>query len=73
MTLLGSRNATAVDFSRVMTAIRDGHVPTERLVTHRTSLADAVTNIPVWATQKQGLIKALVTLDDEGSRPLRAA
>jgi 2-desacetyl-2-hydroxyethyl bacteriochlorophyllide A dehydrogenase len=63
MSLLGSRNATAVDFERVMTSIRGGLVPTDRLVTHRTTLQAAVTNIPIWATQKHGLIKALITLD----------
>ncbi len=64
MTLFASRNATSADFEQVMAAIRDGAVPVERLVTHRTSLADAVTNIPVWATQKAGLIKALVEIGD---------
>src|SRR5205085_8483144 len=58
MTLLGSRNATAEDFERVIGAIRDGGVPTGRLITHRTRLADAARDIPVWATQKTGLIKA---------------
>lgn len=64
MTLLGSRNATAIDFERVMAGIRDGKVPTDRLITHRTSLIDAVSNIPLWATEKRGLIKALVSLDE---------
>ncbi|MEP7240707.1 MAG: zinc-binding dehydrogenase, partial [Devosia sp.] len=64
MTLFGSRNATSVDFERVIGAIRDKLVPIDRIITHRTSLADAATNIPIWATQKHGLIKALVTLGD---------
>ena len=63
MTLLGSRNATNEDFERVIGAIRDGDVPVDRLITHRTSLADAVHNIPIWATQKMGLIKALIEID----------
>jgi 2-desacetyl-2-hydroxyethyl bacteriochlorophyllide A dehydrogenase len=63
MTLYGSRNATSEDFKRVIAAIRGGDVPVDRLVTHRTSLAEAVRNIPVWATQKTGLIKALVEFD----------
>ena len=41
MTLLGSRNATLEDFERVIAAIRDGSVPVERLITHRTDLARA--------------------------------
>ena len=62
MTLLASRNATNEDFERVIAAIRNGDVPIDRLITHRTSLANAVRDIPVWATQKTGLIKALVEI-----------
>jgi threonine dehydrogenase-like Zn-dependent dehydrogenase len=64
MTLLGSRNATNDDFQRVIEAIRVGQVPVGRLITHRTSFADAVHNIPVWATQKTGLIKALIEIGE---------
>ena len=64
MALFGSRNATAQDFERVMAAIRDRVVPVDRLITHRTSLADAVHNIPRWATQKTGLIKALIEIGE---------
>jgi len=63
MTLLGSRNATNQDFERVISAIRDGDVPVDRLITHRTDMAGAVHDIPRWATQKSGLVKALVELD----------
>ena len=64
MTLFGSRNATSEDFERVIAAIRNGDVPIGRLITHRTSLADAVRDIPVWATQKTGLIKALIEIGE---------
>jgi threonine dehydrogenase-like Zn-dependent dehydrogenase len=64
MTLFASRNATSTDFERVIAAIRNGDVPINRLITHRTSLADAVRDIPVWATQKTGLIKALIEIDE---------
>jgi 2-desacetyl-2-hydroxyethyl bacteriochlorophyllide A dehydrogenase len=63
MTLLGSRNATAEDFERVISAIRDGHVPVDRLITHRTHLAGAVRDLPIWAAEKSGLIKALIEVD----------
>jgi 2-desacetyl-2-hydroxyethyl bacteriochlorophyllide A dehydrogenase len=63
LTLYGSRNATSVDFSRVISAIKDGHVPIDRIITHRTSLVAAVTNIPLWAHQKSGLIKAVIEID----------
>ncbi len=62
MTLLGSRNATSEDFERVIAAIRAGKVPVDKIVTHRTSLVDAVENLPVWAVQKTGLIKALIEI-----------
>ena len=55
MTLLATRNATHEDFGQVIAAIRNGAVPVDRLVTHRTSLADAVRDIPRWATTKSGI------------------
>jgi 2-desacetyl-2-hydroxyethyl bacteriochlorophyllide A dehydrogenase len=64
MTLFGSRNATSEDFECVIAAIRNGDVPIDRLITHRTSLADAVRDIPLWATQKTGLIKALIEIGE---------
>ena len=63
LTLLASRNATREDFDRVLAAMRGGEVPIERLITHRTRLADAVRDIPRWATDKSGLIKAVIELD----------
>lgn len=63
MTLLASRNATNEDFQRVIAAIRGGDVPVDRFITHRTKLANAVRDIPMWATQKSGLIKAIIEID----------
>jgi 2-desacetyl-2-hydroxyethyl bacteriochlorophyllide A dehydrogenase len=63
MTLLASRNATQADFERVMDAIRAGAVAVERLITQRTSLSDAVRDMPRWVTEKTGLIKALIEID----------
>lgn len=63
MSLLGSRNATSEDFERVMDAVRNGRVPVDRLITHRTTLANAVRDIPAWATQKRGLIKGVITVE----------
>jgi 2-desacetyl-2-hydroxyethyl bacteriochlorophyllide A dehydrogenase len=62
MTLYGSRNATAEDFQRVINAIRDGKVPVDKIITHRTGLSEAVQNLPLWAQQKTGLIKAVVEI-----------
>jgi 2-desacetyl-2-hydroxyethyl bacteriochlorophyllide A dehydrogenase len=63
MTVMGSRNATRADFERVITAIESGRVPLDKLITHRTSLAGALTDLPRWASEKRGLVKALVELD----------
>ncbi|WP_417309081.1 zinc-binding alcohol dehydrogenase family protein [Devosia sp.] len=63
MTLMASRNATSEDFERVMGAIRDGQVDIDKLITHRTTLEGAVTDLPRWATEKTGLIKALIAID----------
>lgn len=63
MTLFASRNATSQDFETVISAIRQKSVPIDRFITHRTSLRDAVRNIPLWATQKSGLVKAMIEID----------
>jgi 2-desacetyl-2-hydroxyethyl bacteriochlorophyllide A dehydrogenase len=60
MTLVGSRNATRADFEHVMASIRAGQVPVEALVTHRTTLDRVPVDLARWATEKSGLIKAIV-------------
>ncbi len=60
MTLIGSRNATRADFEHVMASIRAGRVPLDALATHRTTLADVLDDLPRWAHQKSGLIKAII-------------
>ncbi len=62
MTVKGSRNATRADFERVITAIESGHVPLDKLISHRTSLAGAITDLPRWVREKRGLVKALVEI-----------
>jgi 2-desacetyl-2-hydroxyethyl bacteriochlorophyllide A dehydrogenase len=62
LTLLASRNATRQDFERVLEAIREGEVAAKRLITHRTGLVDAARDLPRWATDKSGLIKALIEI-----------
>jgi hypothetical protein len=37
-------------------------MPTDHLITHRTDLGGACTEIPRWATEKAGLIKAVVEI-----------
>ena len=62
MTLMASRNATLEDFRTVLAAIAAGHVPIAALVTHRTSLEALSADLPRLASEKAGLIKALVDI-----------
>ena len=59
-TLLGSRNATLADVSRVMDAIRSGRVDTTTLNTHRAPLADVPAMMPLWMKPETGVLKAIV-------------
>ena len=63
MTLFGSRNATSEDFQRVIAAYGESLIPIDRLITHRTDLKRAIDDIPRWAIEKSGLIKALVEVN----------
>ena len=60
MQVLASRNATLVDFQKVMSSMLKGEVDVSRLITHRTTLARVATDLPYWAQHKAGLIKAMV-------------
>lgn len=62
MMLIGSRNATRVDFDHVRKSIADGLVPIDQLITHRTTLSDLAEDLPRWAREKSGLIKALIRI-----------
>jgi 2-desacetyl-2-hydroxyethyl bacteriochlorophyllide A dehydrogenase len=62
LTIRASRNAIRADFEHVMASIRAGHVPTDKLATHATSLDDVPANMPVWAHDRTGVIKAIVTV-----------
>jgi 2-desacetyl-2-hydroxyethyl bacteriochlorophyllide A dehydrogenase len=60
--LLGSRNATQEDFSKVFDAMREGRVPTDALVTHRAALEEAPGGFPLWVKPEAGVIKALIEI-----------
>jgi len=60
MTLLASRNALTADFQHVMLSMRRGDIDVSRLITHRTTLTGAANAIPTWATNKTGLVKAII-------------
>lgn len=62
MSLLGSRNATAEDFEHVIASISAGLIPLDSLATHETTLDEVSNDLPRWARDKKGLIKALVRI-----------
>ena len=59
-TLLGSRNATLADVTRVMDAIRSGHIDTAALNTHRAPLAELPEKMFEWMKPETGVMKAIV-------------
>lgn len=60
MRLIGSRNALAEDFAEVMAAMRNGLVPSERILTHRSPLLEVPERFSDWIRPETGVIKALV-------------
>jgi 2-desacetyl-2-hydroxyethyl bacteriochlorophyllide A dehydrogenase len=62
LTIRGSRNATKQDFDHVMDSIRRGLIPTDRLATHATTLDQVVVDLPRWVHERDGLIKAIITV-----------
>jgi 2-desacetyl-2-hydroxyethyl bacteriochlorophyllide A dehydrogenase len=63
MSLIGSRNATSEDFRTVIAALKAGKIPLDRIITHRTDFDRVSEDLPRWAHHKDGLIKAMITLD----------
>lgn len=59
-TLLGSRNATATDFARVIAAIRGGELPMDALHTHTVALDDLPRDMPRLIEQADAILKAIV-------------
>lgn len=63
MSLIGSRNATSEDFRTVIAALKAENISLDRIITHRTDFERVTDDLPRWATNKDGLIKAMITLD----------
>jgi 2-desacetyl-2-hydroxyethyl bacteriochlorophyllide A dehydrogenase len=61
MEVVGSRNATSEDFSAVVAALRSGEIDADQLITHRASLAEVPEKLPVWAADRERVIKAMVS------------
>ncbi|MDC7675792.1 zinc-binding alcohol dehydrogenase family protein [Asticcacaulis machinosus] len=62
MQLIGSRNATSEDFARVISAIRQGHIPTDALKTHSFALFDLPQVIPDLIAHQGSVLKAIAEL-----------
>ncbi|TVR10356.1 MAG: dehydrogenase, partial [Salinarimonadaceae bacterium] len=62
MRLIGSRNALADDFERVLAAMRAGQAPTKALATHQFPLAELPRMMPALIAPTSGVVKALVAL-----------
>lgn len=60
MTIVGSRNALKQDFEHVAASIAAGAIDTDLLITHRTNLDNVIADLPHWAHEKSGLIKAII-------------
>ena len=59
-TLLASRNALQADFEHVMDCMARGLVPIDAFGTHRTTLEEAVTDLPKWSEDRGTVVKALI-------------
>ncbi|ETW14077.1 alcohol dehydrogenase GroES domain-containing protein [Roseivivax marinus] len=59
-TLIASRNALKADFEHVVDCLARGLVPIDAFATHRTTLDDAVTDLPKWSEDRGSVVKALI-------------
>lgn len=62
LTLLASRNGTAVEFREVIDAMASGAIDTEAWITHRTDLGAVAVDLPRFADRDAGVLKAMVSL-----------
>lgn len=62
MTLVGSRNATAEDFRRVMDALASGAIDAGPIISARLALADLPEQFPVLVADRERLIKVVVRI-----------
>lgn len=68
LSLLGSRNATREDFETVARLMEAGELHAEAMITHRGALGEMPELMPQWCDPASGVIKGMITLDDEEVR-----
>lgn len=62
-TLMSSRNATREDFEQVIGAMKNGLIDPTTYITHRVNFVDVKEVFESWLNPKEGVIKAMVTVD----------
>lgn len=60
LTLMGSRNATAADFRRIIGLVEDGVVDTTPWITHRVGCEGLTDAFPAWLKPEAGVLKGMV-------------
>ena len=63
-TLMSSRNATRADFEQVIGAMKQGHVNPTTYITHRVAFGQVRDEFAGWLDPANGVIKAMVALND---------
>ena len=62
MQIIGSRNATRVDFENVIDKIHSEKIPSSELNSHNIDLFDLPKQLPTWIEDGSGLVKAIAHL-----------
>lgn len=62
LTVLGSRNAQAQDFGRIIGLMEQGQVDTQPWITHTAQYDDMIEAFPAWLQPKNGVVKAMLSL-----------
>ena len=52
----------AYDVAGRSIALADGHIDSRAWITHRTTMRGAISDLPLWASNKTGLVKAVIEL-----------
>ena len=63
MSLIASRNATAEDFSQVISALGAGAINLDPWITHRASPESIAADFPTWLDPAEAVIKAMLSFD----------
>ena len=62
VTLLGSRNALAEDFERIIAALEEESLDVAPWITHRATLDTIAEMLPTWSDPQSGIVKGLIAI-----------